>query len=739
MAGVKGKHRKQVFGLDIGTRSIVGTIGYFEDGKFHVLAQQVHEHDTRAMLDGQIHDIGKVAEGIVQVRRALEKQLGKKMREVCVAAAGRVLRTVTERIEMRFEQERDITQEDIYELSMQGIQNAYEELYRDVGTDARFYCVGHTVMHYYVNGYQINSPKGHKAGELSADMIATFLPDEVVDGLYKAVEQADLKVANLTLEPIAAIHVAIPEKFRLLNLALVDVGAGTSDICITKEGAVTAYGMLPVAGDRLTDCIAQHYLVDFETAEKIKRQIKDTKEIAFDDIMGLRRCVSQEEIREVLESTIGDMTGQVAQTILDLNGGKPVSAVFIVGGGGMVPGYSEALAKRLGLPVERVAVRGQDVMQEIVFENENAIRDSLMVTPIGICYSYFEPNNNFIFLDFNGSSIKLYDNGKLTVSDMVMSTKYANEDLFPKRGKSLQYTVNGHSSQLRGKVGEASEILVNGVQADLYTPIRNGDQIQIKASGKGENASMLVKQLPEMRKDLKLRLQDREVSFPKRVLVNGEEKGREYSLCDGDRVEIFDWYPVESLAKVLDIPEGTPIYLNGLEVASDQAQARVQDGDSLDWEEDDEEQEEPEEEQQEEQVEEQEVNGKVEVNDIPVVGMKSIPLNGLGGFKKKWDAFDPAEVSAAPAAPAAKPLPASVPLSGPGATSLTGTANGRQILMQGKQGYVYVDIFDYIDFDIKQRPQGKSIVTLLNGRNAEYMEPLHSGDVINIYWEDTRF
>lgn len=103
------------------------------------------------------------------------------------------------------------------------------------------------------------------------DLIATFLPDDVVDGLYKAVELAGLHVANLTLEPIAAIQVAIPEKFRMLNMALVDVGAGTSDISITKEGTITAYGMIPVAGDSLTDILVQHCLVEFEVAEQIKR------------------------------------------------------------------------------------------------------------------------------------------------------------------------------------------------------------------------------------------------------------------------------------------------------------------------------------------------------------------------------------------------------------------------------------------------------------------------------------
>ena len=66
-----------VFGLDIGTRNVVGTVGYQTDDKeFVVTAQYVREHETRAMLDGQIHDIGSVAKTIKEVKDELEKQTG---------------------------------------------------------------------------------------------------------------------------------------------------------------------------------------------------------------------------------------------------------------------------------------------------------------------------------------------------------------------------------------------------------------------------------------------------------------------------------------------------------------------------------------------------------------------------------------------------------------------------------------------------------------------------------------
>ena len=61
-----------VFGLDIGTRSIVGTVGYRNNNRFYAVAQRVKEHETRAMLDGQIHDIYKVGGTIKEVKAELE-------------------------------------------------------------------------------------------------------------------------------------------------------------------------------------------------------------------------------------------------------------------------------------------------------------------------------------------------------------------------------------------------------------------------------------------------------------------------------------------------------------------------------------------------------------------------------------------------------------------------------------------------------------------------------------------
>ncbi len=688
MAGLNEIRENQgqlVFGLDIGTRSIVGTVGYLSGGKFHVMAQCSREHETRAMLDGQIHDIAKVGESVSAVKKQLEETLNRNLTEVCIAAAGRVLRTVTTRAECSFESEKEINSEDIYNLETMGVERAYEEFQKANDTDMRFYCVGYTAMRYYMNGYQIGNLEGHKAKTIATDLIATFLPDDVVDGLYKAVEISGLHVANLTLEPIAAIQVAIPEKFRMLNMALVDVGAGTSDISITKEGTITAYGMIPVAGDSLTDILVQHCLVDFETAEQIKRQACTEDLIEYCDIMGLPQVITAEEVTELLQDAVVDMTHRVAGCIRELNGDKPVSAVFVVGGGGMVAGYTEALAKDLGIAKERVAIRGREVMQNIVFELDNARMDSLMVTPIGICLSFYEQSNNFIFVEFNDIRIKLYDNGRLTVADAAMQAQFTNEELFPRRGKALTYTVNEKPRMARGSQGEAAVIRLNDDPADLHTRIHSGDVISVTASTEGEAGSQELGRLPELSEQLHVYVNGSRISLPKTAEVNGVRENEFYRIQEGDVIRVQNCYTVTEVAEFLDVPLGGNLKVNDTPARPD---TRVYENFTVSW-------------------------------DMSETGYQSTP-----------DSVE--DVTAKPRA-AAQHTQNKQQTAGREVQVL---ANGRTVTLSGKTSYVFVDIFDFIDFDLKDS-RGRTIVTLLNGRSADYMEGLGDGDSIEIYWEES--
>ncbi|MCI5583936.1 MAG: rod shape-determining protein [Lachnospiraceae bacterium] len=694
-----------VFGLDIGTRSIVGTVGYKDGDRFIVVAQKVKEHETRAMLDGQIHDIEKVGMSIRLVKEALEQEIGRRLTEVCIAAAGRVLETITSHADVEFEEEHLVTREDIYTLNSVAVEKAYESFLKNNQSGQRFYCVGNSVICYYLNDFHISNLENHKARKIGVDLIATFLPDEVVDGLNKAVEIAGLQVANMTLEPIAAIQVAIPERYRLLNIALVDVGAGTSDISITRDGSIIAYGMIPIAGDCLTEQIALHCLTDFQMAESIKKDSTRGDIVGYEDIMGLKQTIETREIDELLKPILEDMTTQVSDKIKELNGGKSVSAVFVVGGGGKVNGYTQMLADKLGIQQDRVAIRGPEVMQKIEFTDATIEKDSLLVTPIGICLNFYEQNNNFVHVSFNGEKIKLYDNKHLTITDAAIQAKFPNDGFFPKRGQELEFTVDGRKKIVRGEAGEGAVIRLNGKAANIHSIIKKDDIIEVVESTAGLPAHMEVRELAEYKSSLVVEINGKRVILPKFASVNGTLQSEYYEIQNGDAIEFLNYYTVEQILKFMDLPTSTPrsYYVNN--AVADMG-TRVYENFTFSMEEV------KDSDYPQTYSELEELHQEEEKESTPA---RDEGISAL--VQKEAEEKEPKE-----AKPALQKATRQIVV----------MVNKAPVVLQGKEKYIFVDVFDYISFDLS-KPQG-AIVTTLNGKQAQFMEELHDGDILEIYW-----
>lgn len=701
-----------VFGLDIGTRNVVGTVGYKEGNEFIVVAQCIKEHDTRSMLDGQIHDIGRVGKTIHTVKEQLEEQVGTSLNEVCIAAAGRVLKTVTTTVEYEYEEETVVTGEDVHTLDLLGIEKASKILKEENDTKFKFYCVGYSVVKYYLNDDVFSNLEGHKADKISEDIIVTFLPEDVVDGLYSACNLAGLEVANMTLEPIAAINVAIPEAFRMLNIALVDVGAGTSDISITRDGSIIAYGMIPVAGDEITEMLVQHYLVDFKTAEHIKLASGTEDEVEFKDIMTISHTIPAKEIWDLTESLVDRMTTAIAEKIKELNGEKTVSATFIVGGGGKIHGFTEMLADKLELPHERVALRGEEVLQEVHFEQTDIQKDPLLVTPIGICLNYYDQKNNFILIHFNGERMKLYDNSKLTVVDAAMQAGYPNDRLFPRRGKEINFTVNGKPRILRGQSGESAVVKMNGKVVSINTPLEPNCEIVIEASTVGEDAVGTIEQLEEYTETtIVFEVNRKTVVCPRFVEVNGVLEPPTYEIKEGDHIETRNYYTVGQLIEFMDVEldmdqeilvnnrdadMNTLVYENfAVEWTVVETRTHISD--------------------MEKEAENTENETTADVK-TETVETEQIPL-----AEEETEAAEETVVEEAAKEPQTKTIEVIV--------------NKETITMENKLDYIYVDVFDYIEFDLNDS-RGRRIVTLLNGENAEYTATLKNGDVIDIYWEE---
>lgn len=764
-----------VFGLDIGTRNVVGTVGYQTDDKeFVVAAQYVREHETRAMLDGQIHDIGRVAKTIKEVKDELEKQIGQPLEEVCIAAAGRVLKTVTTHVEYEYAQESVVTGEDIHTLNLLGIEKAQEALKEVNDTSYKFYCVGYSTVKFFLNDEVFISLEGHKANKIGEDIIVTFLPEDVVDGLYAAVGQAGLSVANMTLEPIAAINVAIPENYRMLNIALVDVGAGTSDISITRDGSIIAYGMIPHAGDELTEVIVQHFLVDFNMAEHIKLQSTTGDTVTYKDIMSIEHTIPAEDVWEVVAPVVDNIAHEVSAKIIELNGDKTVSACFVVGGGGKIHGFTEKLAEDLDLPEERVALRGEEVLGDVTFEQEDIKKDPLLVTPIGICLNYYDQRNNFIMVRFNGERIKLYDNNRLTIVDAALQAGFPNNELFPKRGTPINFTVNGVARLVRGEAGEGAVVTMNGKPASINTPLEPNSEIVIEPSTAGEAAVYKISQLDEYNHSvITFVINGRKVSCPRFVQVNGRLEPEDYSIRENDVIETRNYYTVRQIAQFMDLVIDTDqmIFVNNEEADLD---TLVYENFSVEWKTDeygvaridnntyndtqesdtDEASVTAEHDENADSVHEK-ADADTNTNDASVLAEPDANStdsdNTVARTSEQMmnqvldelhdDFAKEAEVSAVPENELPEnELPKNdiqeeIQEEDSSENTITVIVNGEPVELSGKDTYIFVDIFTHISFDL-QAGKGRAIATVINGRDAQFSEELHEGDQIELYWKE---
>lgn len=340
-------------------------------------------------------------------------------------------------------------------------------------------------------------------------------------------------------------------------------------------------------------------------------------------------------------------------------------------------------------------------MQNIIF-NEETKKDSLLVTPIGICLNYYETSNNFIFVSFNGNRIKMYDNNNLTVGDAAIQAQFPNDGLFPKRGDALEFTVNKKARMIRGLPGEPARIYINDEPATINSKIHANDIIRVVESTKGASAEAVLEDLDELGETITVNVNGKAVVFPKFAMVNNSLQSKFYSIQQNDDINILPYYTVRQIADFMDVilANSYNIYVNN-NLADENT--FVYDNFTVNWTEEvlKFDKDIMEEEALAESYEDLEEDPEYEEDKKEETEKDN----------KKEEKTDQPKIS------------------------LTVIVNDKPVTLQGKSSYVFVDVFDAIKFDLND-PKGRSIVTNLNGRQAQYMENLKNNDVIEIYWKE---
>ena len=536
---IGGLEVENIFALDIGTRKIVGLVMQKKDDKYLVIDSEMLEHKTRAMIDGQIHDVEAVAKTINTIKTTLETRLNLSLNTGAVAAAGRSLKTATAHMSKKRQIIEEISAAEVLALEMEAVGQAQYQL-AGQDTDERasgdYFCVGYSVISYYLNDQKITSLVGQVGENIAVEVIATFLPQVVVDSLFSSLKRADLDIHSLTLEPIAALSIAIPPNMRLLNLSLIDIGAGTADIAIVKNGNIFAYAMVPMGGDVITEYMAGQYLLDFNTAENLKKQLGQKEIVEFTDILGNQTSQKSAEIIAEINTITTELVQNIAENILNLNQKTP-DAVILIGGGSLTPNLSRLLAEHINIAPNRVGFRSIENMPELIVESE-FLKGAKGMTPLGIAYnSFISSKIPFIKVKVNHKEIVLWNQGEITVANALLNAGISLNNIYGKPGLGKTIKINGIIKSFKGEIGVLPTIKINGETRALTDLVADGDLIEYSKGEDGSDRTVLLSDIIPDTSSKTVYINEEKNKLTPLVYINGEIATADVPIPDRAVVE----------------------------------------------------------------------------------------------------------------------------------------------------------------------------------------------------------
>lgn len=693
----------EIFALDIGTRNVIGVFGTIVDGVFTVSAYSEYAHTQRAMIDGQIEDIAEVARVVKLVKGKLEEKTGVSLSKVSIAAAGRALKTQHTELEFDIDDKEAITEEAVKSFEVETVFKAQNELDEKVKNgNLVFYCVGHTVVNYFLDEYKIKNLIGHKGKKVKVELIAAFLPNVVVESLYSVMDMNKLEVTSLTLEPIAAMNVIIPPEVRLINIALVDIGAGTSDIAISQNGSIVAYAMSTVAGDEITEEIIRSYIVDFETAEKMKISASKNESIKFTDILGFEKTVTAEDFYKSLEPAVGSLAANISESITNANGGQSPAAVFLVGGGSLVPELASVVAEKLSIPKERVAVGGKNAYKNINL-GKTGIGGPEYVTPIGIgVTAIVNKGYDFSVITLNGKKMRIFDTRSVSIADMLVMAGFKTNQIIGRSGRSLTFTLNGERQLMKGGISVPGQITLNGLPVSLDQTVKQGDVIEFVPAESGMDANVNISDIAGDLSDKTVMVDG--VNYPIGITasVNGKPVGKDYDIQNNDKVIINETDTLGDLMPLLPFDaEAVGFYKGGKQLSFDYI---------------------------------------LRANDDIITGDKIITDSAREGRIAKAVA-EKSEIKTDYSIPVDAPVQTEPEKDAPTEANenFYVVLNGKSVILPPRPNnapHEFIELMSIADIDLDNPPPSGDMITTINGKNASFMDRLNDGDIVVIRWAD---
>lgn len=731
-----------LFVLDIGTRFVRGLIceRASTGGPLKILFCEIREHQTRAMRAGQIHDIEKVAGIVKEIKEALESSVNGfdkslegafRLSKVAAAVAGRNLVTFRGRAAAARKNLDPITEEEVKQLELCAVQKAFENI-DDTLTD--FYCVGYSAAGCIIDGQEIAVSVGHRGAAMETEALVTLLPRQVLEAMFTVARKLDLEIEYLTLEPIAALESTASENLRSLSIILIDIGAGTSDIAVIANNRVLAYGMVPAAGDMITEALCGEYLINFDTAEKIKRDISRclTGGIGgtadYKDIFNRGYSKPLSEIFEKMRQPVREMAERVAREIYRIvPAGAGIEhntlegfAVVLVGGGSMTPSLEDELSRALKISKERIGVR-PIFLNNNIEDMSGKLSGPEAATVAGIGFlARSHPGLSMVHIILNEKRITMVSPYNCpSVLSVFLSQGITLRQIYGRPGLAKTFTLNGDLHSIKGSMPDPAVIELNGKKAALDTVVREGDSLTFYPARDGKDAQKSFKGLDAVPL-AKITFNGKQVLLPARIIMNGAPVGADAHIEDMARIEYTTESDISKVLSCLGVDAAPPA----------QAQMRVySDG---------------------EEAVLTSMNYILRVNDVDFTFEQPVAIkeNDTIYFEKIERKWRVADIIAPP--PPGKDLHVKINggdytfTGGQGKILLNGKETGMNVVLHdgdilstvsGRDASpVLVDVFNCISVE-PAIAHGKKIRLLIDGCESQFTSPLHQNAEIKVLFE----
>jgi cell division protein FtsA len=348
--------RNLIIGLDIGTSKVVAIVAeLMQDGSLNVIG--LGQHTSRGLKKGVVVNIDSTVNAVQRAVEEAELMADCKIRDVFTGIAGSHVQSINARGMVKIK-DAEVSEADVARVieTAQAIALPSDQQVLHILT-----------QEYIIDGQEdVREPLGMSGMKLEVKVHIVTGAVAAAQNIVKSIKRCGLEVSDLILQPLASSEAVLTEDEKELGVCLVDIGGGTTDIAVFKQGAIRHTAVIPIAGDQITNDVAVALRTPTQSAEEIKmrygcalRQMADPRESV--EVQGTdgreSRYLSVQTLAEVIEPRVVELY-EFVQAELRRSGLEQMiaSGIVITGGSAMMRGMVELgeeifhMPVRLGMP-----------------------------------------------------------------------------------------------------------------------------------------------------------------------------------------------------------------------------------------------------------------------------------------------------------------------------------------------------------------------------------------------------